>query len=174
MERLYLEASSLTAGYYQIVQLPQRRAFDNRHVSSLSRCSTAFTMSPSFYFIFLSISIATVCSLAVSPAQSKPQIPSLASLLLAGRMNLTSISSVSGNPRQRLLGLEAECSERAFGRPLKTSAVQAAFDRIPDDPAPRVFSWTPSGRAGAVNLPARIHGTYSRYDTFVDTFISLA
>ena len=104
--------------------------------------------------VCLMLSIASVYSLVVPPAQSEPYILDLARLGLVGHVNLTSTPWALRNPR--LGASEAQCSEREWGHTLETSNVEAAFARIPNDPAPRVFSLTPM--TGAVKVPARFLG----------------
>lgn len=110
--------------------------------------------------VCLLVSISSVTSLAVPPAQSDPQNLNLASLVLAEHVNLTSIPLSLGNPPKELGAFAWECSERTYGHKLETHNVAEAFRKIPNNPAPMVFSKTPAPGEGAVKVPARFLGIY--------------
>ncbi|CAO1598860.1 hypothetical protein XANCAGTX0491_002615 [Xanthoria calcicola] len=76
----------------------------------------------------------------------------LASLVLAGQVNLTSLPSFIGNPPEELGALAWHCL-REEGHQLKTQDVAQAFRKIPNGPAPLVFTKTPAPGEGAVKVP---------------------
>ena len=109
--------------------------------------------------VCIRLSISSVSALAVPPAQSNPQNLNLASLVLAGQVNLTSLPSFIGNPPEELGALAWHCL-REEGHQLKTQDVAQAFRKIPNGPAPLVFTKTPAPGEGAVKVPVEFVGMH--------------
>lgn len=109
--------------------------------------------------VCLRLSMSSVSALAVPPAPSNPQNLNLASLVLAGQVNLTSLPSFISNPPEELGAFTWHCYEPQ-GHKLKTQDVAEAFRKIPNNPAPMVFTKTPAPGEGAVRLPARFFGMH--------------
>ncbi|CAL8574842.1 hypothetical protein XPA_000793 [Xanthoria parietina] len=76
----------------------------------------------------------------------------LASLVLAGQVNLTSRPSFIGDPPEELGAFAWHCFKEQ-GHQLKTQDVAQAFRKIPVNPAPMVFTKTPAPGEGAVKVP---------------------
>lgn len=109
--------------------------------------------------VCLRVSISSVSALAVPAAPSNAQKLNLASLVLAGQVNLTSRPSFIGDPPEELGAFAWHCFKEQ-GHQLKTQDVAQAFRKIPVNPAPMVFTKTPAAGEGAVKVPVEFVGMH--------------